>query len=147
MPSEGRRSSELGPAHAALTARFRALGESEPRQVREEAALRIPSQVPRARLARAGDAGSFRGARLDGGCATGPATLGCAESGWESARRSASPLTGPIPGTLIHSSYPAATMPATLPKRSSRARARPTDIPGTAASIASLTSSDTGLRR
>jgi len=46
--------SESGFAHAALTARFRALGAFEPRQVREEAALRTPSQVPRAGLARAG---------------------------------------------------------------------------------------------
>ena len=41
--------------------RFRALGASEPRQVRKEAALRIPSQVPRFRLAGAGDAIAPRG--------------------------------------------------------------------------------------
>jgi GNAT superfamily N-acetyltransferase len=46
---------------------FRALGASEPRQVRKEAALRIPSQVPRFCLARASDAGSSRGNRFDGG--------------------------------------------------------------------------------
>ena len=61
MPSEGRSFMGLGRAHAALTARFRALGASEPRQIREEAALRIPSQVPRFCLARAGDERSSQG--------------------------------------------------------------------------------------
>jgi DNA polymerase-3 subunit gamma/tau len=42
----------------ALTARFRALGACEPRQVREEAALSSFSQVPRISLARASSAGT-----------------------------------------------------------------------------------------
>src|SRR5215203_1203714 len=72
MPPEGRRPSGLGPRRAALTVRPRALGASEPRQVRKEAALRIASQVPRTPLTRAKRLGSSRGVRLDGGCATGP---------------------------------------------------------------------------
>lgn len=40
---------------------FRALRASEPRQVRKEAALRIPSQVTRFRLTGAGDAIAPRG--------------------------------------------------------------------------------------
>ena len=52
---------------------FRALGASEPRQVRKEAALRIPSQVPRSRPAGAGDASAPRGSgskteRVTGHC-------------------------------------------------------------------------------
>lgn len=39
----------------------------EPRQVRKEAALRTPSQVPRFRPARAGDAESSGEARFDDG--------------------------------------------------------------------------------
>src|SRR5688572_30406884 len=54
MPSEGRFVG-TGSAHAALTIGSRALGASEPRQVRKEAALRTPSQVPRLRPIRAGD--------------------------------------------------------------------------------------------
>ena len=40
---------------------FRALGAFEPRQVRKEAALRIPSQVPRSRPAGANDVSAPRG--------------------------------------------------------------------------------------
>ena len=50
-----------GLAHVASMVGFRALGASEPRQVRKEAALRIPSQVPRYRLTGAGDAIAPRG--------------------------------------------------------------------------------------
>jgi DNA polymerase-3 subunit gamma/tau len=46
----------------ALTARFRALGACEPRQVREEAALSSFSQVPRISLARASSVGTASGA-------------------------------------------------------------------------------------
>ena len=53
-PSEGRFVG-TGSAHAALTIGSRALGASEPRQVRKEAALRTPSQVPRLRPIRASD--------------------------------------------------------------------------------------------
>src|SRR5262245_54630225 len=65
-PSEGR---FVGPgsAHAALTIGSRALGASEPRQVRKEAALRTPSQVPRSRPIRAGDADSSGDTDLDDG--------------------------------------------------------------------------------
>src|SRR6266508_1854586 len=71
MPPEGRRPTGLGPDALAPTAGSRALGESESRQVRKEAALRVTSQVPRILPARANRPGSSRGARLDGGCATG----------------------------------------------------------------------------
>ncbi len=52
--------------------RFRALGASEPRQVRKEAALRIPSQVPRHRLTGAGDAIAPRGSHSKTERAAGP---------------------------------------------------------------------------
>src|SRR5687768_1446246 len=52
----GTASTGSGLAHVASMVGFRALGASEPRQVRKEAALRIPSQVPRSRPAGAGDA-------------------------------------------------------------------------------------------
>jgi hypothetical protein len=54
-----------------LTARFRALGACEPRQIREEAALSNPSQVPRVGLARASVAGTGSKRSLGRGCATG----------------------------------------------------------------------------
>src|SRR5439155_22353170 len=60
--ARGAESSGPGLAHVALTVRFRALGASEPRQVREEAALRSSSQVPRLGLTRAGDTSAARGA-------------------------------------------------------------------------------------
>ena len=66
MPSEGRFVG-TGSAHAALTIGSRALGASEPRQVRKEAALRTPSQVPRLRPIRVGDAGTSGDADLEGG--------------------------------------------------------------------------------
>ncbi len=44
----------MGHRHVALTVGSRALGAFEPRQVRKEAALRTPSQVPRHRPTRAG---------------------------------------------------------------------------------------------
>src|SRR5262245_60342209 len=65
-PSEGRFVG-TGSAHAALTIGSRALGASEPRQVRKEAALRTPSQVPRLRPIRAGDADTSGEADLDVG--------------------------------------------------------------------------------
>src|SRR5262245_60165038 len=65
-PSEGRFVG-TGSAHAALTIGSRALGASEPRQVRKEAALRTPSQVPRLRPIRAGDAGTSGDTDLDDG--------------------------------------------------------------------------------
>src|SRR5207244_1805243 len=65
--ARGAESSGPGLAHVALTARFRALGACEPRQIREEAALSRTSQVPRARLARAGDGSAARGVRFEGG--------------------------------------------------------------------------------
>src|SRR6185312_12345808 len=65
-PSEGRFVG-TGSAHAALTIGSRALGASEPRQVRKEAALRTPSQVPRLRPIRAGGAGTSGDADLDDG--------------------------------------------------------------------------------
>src|SRR6476469_1041399 len=65
-PSEGRFVG-TGSAHVALTIGSRALGASEPRQVRKEAALRTPSQVPRLRPIRAGDAGTSGDADLEGG--------------------------------------------------------------------------------
>src|ERR1700675_642536 len=65
-PSEGRFVG-TGSAHAALTIGSRALGASEPRQVRKEAALRTPSQVPRYRPIRASDAGTSGDADLEDG--------------------------------------------------------------------------------
>src|SRR4026207_2085005 len=65
-PSEGRFVG-TGSAHVALTIGSRALGASEPRQVRKEAALRTPSQVPRLRPIRAGDTGTSGDADLDDG--------------------------------------------------------------------------------
>src|SRR4029450_5945222 len=66
MPSEGRFVG-TGSAHVALTIGSRALGTSEPRQVRKEAALRTSSQVPRPRPIRAGDAGTSGDTDLEGG--------------------------------------------------------------------------------
>src|SRR5688500_2728947 len=66
MPSEGRFVG-TGSAHAALRIGFRALGASEPRQVRKEAALRTPSQVPRLRPIRAGDADTSGDTAFDDG--------------------------------------------------------------------------------
>jgi SAM-dependent methyltransferase len=63
-PSEGRFVG-TGSAHAALTIGSRALGASEPRQVRKEAALRTPSQVPRYRPIRASDADTSGDADLE----------------------------------------------------------------------------------
>ena len=57
----------MGHRHVALTVGSRALGAFEPRQVRKEAALRTPSQVPRLRPIRAGDAGTSGDADLEGG--------------------------------------------------------------------------------
>src|SRR3989337_1022452 len=57
----GTASTGSGLAHVASMVGFRALGASEPRQVRKEAALRIPSQVPRFRPAGAGDVSAPRG--------------------------------------------------------------------------------------
>jgi hypothetical protein len=51
----------------ALTIGSRALGASEPRQVRKEAALRTPSQVPRLRPIRAGDVDTSGESDLDDG--------------------------------------------------------------------------------
>ena len=65
-PSEGRFVG-TGSAHVALTIGSRALGASEPRQVRKEAALRTPSQVPRLRPIRAGDADTSGDTDLDDG--------------------------------------------------------------------------------
>src|SRR4029078_10357300 len=65
-PSEGRFVG-TGSAHAALTIGFRALGASEPRQARKEAALKTPSQVPRLRPIRAGDADTSGEADLEVG--------------------------------------------------------------------------------
>src|SRR4029078_5229662 len=57
----------MGHRHVSLTVGSRALRAFEPRQVRKEAALRTPSQVPRFRPARAGDAVSSGEARFDDG--------------------------------------------------------------------------------
>jgi hypothetical protein len=53
-----------------LTARFRASGACEPRQVREEAALSSLSRVPRGNLARASAAGTASRATFDERCVT-----------------------------------------------------------------------------
>jgi MMP 1-O-methyltransferase len=66
MPSEGRFVG-TGSVHVALTIGSRALGASEPRQVRKEAALRTPSQVPRLRPVRAGDTDTSGDTDLDDG--------------------------------------------------------------------------------
>lgn len=66
MPSEGRFVG-TGSAHAALTIGSRALRASEPRQVRKEAALRTPSQVPRLRPIRASDVDTSGDTALDDG--------------------------------------------------------------------------------
>jgi hypothetical protein len=71
----------------ALTVRFRALGASEPRQVREEAALRSLSQVPRFGLTRAGDASAARGTRFEGGARDRVAILAAREWLEESSRQ------------------------------------------------------------
>ena len=57
----------MGHRHVALTVGSRALGAFEPRQIRKEAALRTPSQVPRHRPARAGGGGTTRGRLFDDG--------------------------------------------------------------------------------
>ncbi len=53
-----------------MTARFRATGACEPRQVRKEAALSGVSRVPRSSLARANVAGTATVRTFDGRCAT-----------------------------------------------------------------------------
>jgi hypothetical protein len=67
-----------------LTARFRALEACEPRQIREEAALSNPFQVPRVGLARASDAPHRLERAFDRGCVTGlyrsKSGFGCAEA-------------------------------------------------------------------
>jgi hypothetical protein len=60
---------------------FRALRASEPRQVRKEAALRIPSQVTRFRLTGAGDASAPRGSGSKPERATGHDPAGLASGG------------------------------------------------------------------
>ena len=57
----------MGHRHVALTVGSRALGAFEPRQVRKEAALRTPSQVPRHRPTRAGGGDSTRVRQFDDG--------------------------------------------------------------------------------
>src|SRR4249919_1222564 len=84
MPSEGRFVG-TGSAHAALTIGSRALGASEPRQVRKEAALRTPSQVPRLRPIRAGDAGTSGDTDFDDGV-RGRALETCANRGYQRTR-------------------------------------------------------------
>ena len=56
-----------GHRYVALTVGSRALGAFEPRQVRKEAALRTPSQVPRYRPTRAGGGGTTQGHLHDDG--------------------------------------------------------------------------------
>jgi hypothetical protein len=56
-----------GHRHVALTVGSRALGAFEPRQIRKEAALRTPSQVPRHRPTRAGGGDTTRGRLFDDG--------------------------------------------------------------------------------
>ena len=56
-----------GHRHAALTVGSRALGAFEPRQIRKEAALRTPSQVPRYRPTRAGGGDITQGRSIDDG--------------------------------------------------------------------------------
>src|SRR5262245_19540427 len=56
-----------GHRHVALTVGSRALGAFEPRQVRKEAALRTPSQVPRHRPTRAGGGDTTRGRLFEDG--------------------------------------------------------------------------------
>jgi len=53
-----------------MTARFRATGACEPRQVRKEAALSGVSRVPRSSLARANVVGTAPGRTHNGRCAT-----------------------------------------------------------------------------
>src|SRR5206468_6829892 len=77
--ARGADSSGPGLAHVASTVRFRALGASEPRQIREEAALRSLSQVPRLGLTRAGDASAARGTVSKAERAAGPAILASRE--------------------------------------------------------------------
>src|SRR6266581_2428737 len=68
-PNTARGATFPGPGLAplALTVRFRALGACEPRQIRKEAALSNPSQVPRFCLTRADGASFQPGNCLDGG--------------------------------------------------------------------------------
>ena len=56
-----------GHRHVALTVGSRALGAFEPRQVRKEAALRTPSQVPRHRPTRAGGGDTTRDCLFEDG--------------------------------------------------------------------------------
>ncbi len=80
-----------GHRYVALTVGSRALGAFEPRQVRKEAALRTPSQVPRYRPTRAGGGGTTQGHLHDDGArdrALLPASV--------AARPSASSLTRPV---------------------------------------------------
>ena len=65
--AEGVTTLGLGPTHVVLTVRFRALRELESGQIRKEAALSAPFQVPRFGLTRASDVGSSRGDRNNGG--------------------------------------------------------------------------------
>jgi len=77
----GTASTGSGLAHVASMVGFRALGASEPRQVRKEAALRIPSQVPRSRPAGAGDVSAPRGSLSKTERVTGPHAPGRAAPG------------------------------------------------------------------
>src|SRR5216683_2521466 len=72
--------------------------------------------------------------------------LGVAQTGSSSARQlsrsddvlsRARTRSGPIPGTVSHSSRPAARTPATLPNRARSARAEAAEMPGTAGRSAS----------
>ncbi len=100
--ARGAASSGLGLAHVALKVRFRALGASEPRQVREEAALRIPSQVPRFCLARASDVSTTSGAASKAERATGPSLPPGHESApsWHACHRPGPTCPGSDPGRV-----------------------------------------------
>jgi hypothetical protein len=65
-----------GHRYVALTVGSRALGAFEPRQVRKEAALRTPSQVPRHRPTRAGGGGTTRDRLHDDGARDRALTFG-----------------------------------------------------------------------
>ncbi len=147
-PSEGRFVG-TGSAHAALTIGSRALGASEPRQVRKEAALRTPSQVPRYRPIRASDAGTSGDADLEDG-ARGRALSAerrapnCRAALPLSTRANVSARTAPIPVTSRSSASDAAAIAAMQPNRSTRRRADSGLTPGI---VASTPAGDTAIRR
>jgi len=111
----------MGHRYVALTVGSRALGAFEPRQIRKEAALRTPSQVPRYRPTRAGGGGTTRDPPIEDGTRAGhgcfahsresprnfrqrAARAGCLRDARRCPERSAAPREPPSP--LLRSAKP-----------------------------------------